>query len=313
MSNKKEMGQGVKVEIIIPTLNEEETIGELLQSISTHHLPIEISVLVVDGGSTDNTVEICKRENVKVVRQKSQGKGNAMKGAAEYSNADAIVFIDGDGTYSISDLESLLEPILTDKADMVVGSRILGKREKDSISTLNMLGNKLFNKTINFAVHSKLTDSLSGYRAIRKSVFNELVLFSINFEIEVEITVEILAKGYRLSEVPIKYGTRKGAPAKLNPINDGIRIGRTLLFILMNVNPMKFFGIIALCFFVAGIYPAYYVVNEKIRTGEIVAMPSVVFASLLFVTGTLSLVIGLVSELIVRSRRRLEYLINKKL
>ena len=307
------MGKGVKVEIIIPTLNEEETIGELLQSISTHHLPIEISVLVVDGGSTDNTVEICKRENVKVIRQKSQGKGNAMKEAAEYSNADAIVFIDGDGTYSISDLESLLEPILTDKADMVVGSRILGKREKDSISTLNMLGNKLFNKTINFAVHSKLTDSLSGYRAIRKSVFNELVLFSINFEIEVEITVEILAKGYRLSEVPIKYSTRKGAPAKLNPINDGIRIGRTLLFILMNVNPMKFFGIIALCFFVAGIYPAYYVISEKIRTGEIVAMPSVVFSSLLFVTGTLSLVIGLVSELIVRSRRRLEYLINKKL
>ena len=94
MNNKKEMGKGVKVEIIIPTLNEEETIGELLQSISRHHLPIEISVLVVDGGSTDNTVEICKRENVKVIRQKSQGKGNAMKEAAEYSNADAIVFID---------------------------------------------------------------------------------------------------------------------------------------------------------------------------------------------------------------------------
>jgi len=313
MNNKKEMGKDLKVEIIIPTLNEEGTIKELLQSIRAHTLPVEISVVVIDGGSTDHTMEICKRENVMVVRQKSKGKGNAMKEASEYSNADVLVFIDGDGTYSISDLGSLLEPILTDKADMVVGSRILGKREKGSISTFNMLGNKLFNKTINFAIHSKLTDSLSGYRAIRKSIFNDLILFSFNFEIEVEITVETLAKGYRVYEVPIKYGTRKGTPAKLNPINDGIKIGRALIFILMNINPLKFFGIISLSFFIAGLYPAIYVVREKIHTGEIEAMPSVVFASLLFVTGALSLVIGLVSELIVRSRRRLEYLINKKI
>jgi len=284
-----------------------------LQSIRAHALPMEISVLVIDGGSTDRTVEICERENVKVLRQKSKGKGNAMKEAAEHSNADIIVFIDGDGTYHISDLGSLLEPILVDSADMVVGSRILGKREKGSISSFNMVGNKLFNKAINFAISSKLTDSLSGYRAIRKNIFNDLVLFSINFEIEVEITVEILAKGYRVHEVPIKYGIRKGEPTKLNPIDDGIRIGRTLFFILMNVSPLKFFGIISLSFFIAGIYPADYVLAEKIHTGEIVSMPSVVFASLLFVTGAISLVIGLVSELIVRSRRRLEYLINKKL
>lgn len=313
MNDKKEMGRDLKVEIIIPTLNEETAIKELLQSIRAHTLPIEISVLVIDGGSTDHTVEICKRENVRVIRQKSKGKGNAMKEAVEYSSADVLVFIDGDGTYSIDDLSSLLEPILTDKADMVVGSRILGKREKGSISTLNMLGNKFFNKTINFAIHSKVTDSLSGYRAMRKSIFDELILFSFNFEIEVEITVETLAKGYRIFEVPIKYGTRKGTPTKLNPINDGVKIARTLLFILMNVNPLKFFGIISLSFVVAGLYPGIYVVLEKIHTGEIVSMPSVVFASLLFVTGALSLVIGLVSELIVRSRRRVEYLINKKI
>ena len=183
MNYKKEMVKDIKVEIIIPTLNEEETIRELLQSIQFHTLPVEISVLVIDGGSTDHTVDICKSENARVIRQKGKGKGNAMKEAAEYSNADVLVFIDGDGTYSISDLGSLLEPIFTDKADMVVGSRILGKREKGSISTLNMLGNKLFNKTINFAVHSELTDSLSGYRAMRKRIFDELILFSFNFEI----------------------------------------------------------------------------------------------------------------------------------
>ena len=313
LDDKKTMFKDLKVEIIIPTLNEEGTIREILQSIRAQTLPVEVSVLVIDGGSTDHTVDICKKENVKVIRQKSKGKGRAMKEAAEYSNAHVLVFIDGDGTYSISDLRSLLEPILSDEADMVVGSRMMGEREEGSMSLFNTLGNKLFNGAINFALHSKVTDSLTGYRAIRKSMFDDLVLFSDNFEIEVEITVDSLAKGYRIYEVPIKYGKRKGSPTKLHPLNDGMKIARTLFFILMNVSPIKFFSIISLVFFIAGLNPAIYVLNEKITTGDIVHMPSVVFASLLFVTGALSLVIGLVSELIVRSRRRLEYLISKKL
>jgi dolichol-phosphate hexosyltransferase len=139
-----------------------------------------------------------------------------------------------------------------------------------------------------------------------------LVLFSAAFEIEVEMTVEALAKGYRVLEVPIRYGLRHGTRTKLDPLRDGARIGRTLLFILMNVNPLKFFGIISLAFFVAGLYPGTLVLYEKITTGNIVSMPSVVFSSLLFVTGTISFVVGMVSELVVRSRRRLEYLINRK-
>ncbi len=309
---KKIADSDITVEIIIPTLNEEGTIRELLQTIKKQTFPVKISTLVIDGGSKDNTIEICKEENVKVVRQKGKGKGNAMREAVELSNADIVVFIDGDGTYSISDLGLLLEPLLTDKADMVVGSRTTGKQEKGSISALNSFGNKLFNKTINFAMKSHVTDSLSGYRALYKNIFKELVLFSDNFEIEVEMTVEALAKGYRVHEVPINYGTRKGSTTKLRPADDGVKIGRTLLFILMNVNPLKFFGVLAICFIVAGLYPASQVLYEKFFFGEIESMPSVVFSSLLFMTGILSLVLGLVSELMVRSRRRLEYIINKK-
>jgi len=307
----KDTVRNMKIEIIIPTLNEENTIGELLQSIRSHSFPFDVSVLVIDGGSKDRTVEICKKENVRAIKQKGKGKGIAMREAAEYSKADIIVFIDGDGTYPISELESLVEPVLTEKADMVVGSRILGKREKGSISTFNIIGNRLFNRTINFALKSKVTDSLSGYRAMRRDMFNELILFSENFEIEVEMTVEALAKGYQVLEVPIKYGTRKGTPTKLNPVADGVKIGRTLLFISMNVNPLKFFGIIALAFFIGGLYPGGLVVYEKITLGEIISLPSVVFSSLLFMTGAISLVVGLVSELVVRSRRRLEYIVSR--
>ncbi len=301
----------LRVEIVIPTLDEENTIGDLLHEISRLKLPVQVSALVIDGGSSDNTVEICKKANVRTIRQKGKGKGRALREAVEFSDADILVFIDGDGTYSIAELDILLDPLLSGKADMVVGSRLLGKREKGSISAFNTVGNKLFNNTINFAIKSSVTDSLSGFRSFYRKTFMELVLFSDSFEIEVEMTVEALAKGYRVLEVPISYGLRRGTKTKLNPLDDGIKIGRTLMFILLNVNPLKFFGIVSLAFFVVGLYPGILVLTEKISTGNITSMPSVVFASLLFMSSAICVAIGILSELVVASRRRIEVIIMR--
>jgi dolichol-phosphate mannosyltransferase len=210
----------IKVDIIIPTLNEEQTIGVLIQSIRSFVFDEDVSILVVDGGSTDRTASICKTQNIRFIVQKGKGKGRAIREAVECSNADIIVFMDGDGTYSASDLHLLIEPLVNDKSDMVVGSRTLGRREKGSITTFNTLGNALFNRAINFAIKSSISDSLSGYRAMYRKAFNDLILFGDNFEIEVEMTVEALIKGYRLMEVPISYGLRRGSATKLDPIHD---------------------------------------------------------------------------------------------
>ncbi|NDF25647.1 MAG: TIGR04182 family glycosyltransferase, partial [Thaumarchaeota archaeon] len=196
---------------------------------------------------------------------------------------------------------------------MVVGSRILGQMEKGAISSFNMIGNSLFNRTINFALRSKVTDSLTGYRALKRETFKSLVLFSRNFEIEVEMTVEALSKGYRVIEIPIKYGNRKDSKTKLNPVKDGLKIAKTLLFITMNVNPLKFFLLFTLGFIIIGIIPAHQAIYEKITFGEITSIPSVVLAALLFVSAAMSLAIGLLSELLVRSRHRIEYLLTKNL
>ncbi|MGI0044980.1 MAG: glycosyltransferase family 2 protein, partial [Nitrososphaeraceae archaeon] len=220
--------------------------------------------------------------------------------------------IDADATYPPEDIPILLRPLLENKADMVVGSRI-ASREKGAITGLNMLGNRVFNRAINFAMRSSVSDSLSGYRSMFTRTFRELVLFGDRFDIEVEITVEALSRGLRIVEVPIRYGVRSGAPTKLDPFSDGIKIARSLLFLLMNASPLKFFSLIFLGFMVLGLYPASFVLHEKITTGEIVSIPAVVLSSLLFVTGAISLVVGLLSELLVRSRKRLEYLICKKL
>jgi dolichol-phosphate hexosyltransferase len=306
-----------KVEVIIPTLNEEMTIKQTIEDVKAAcaKLPMESSILVIDGNSKDRTPDICKREkDVRVIIQKGKGKGVAMREAVEQTDAEIVVFVDGDATYSVVNIAEMLQPLMEGTADMVVGSRTIGKREKGSITLVNSVGNKIFNRSINFAIKSKVTDSLSGFRALHKKMFKELVLFSDSFEIEVEMTVEAIAKGFKVAEVPIEYKVRKGASTtKLNPLGDGFRIARTLLFILMNVNPIKFFSIIALGFFITGLYPAAWVLNEKLTTGEIEATPSVVFSSLLFVTGVISFVVGLLAELVVRSRRRIEYLISKKL
>ena len=227
-----------------------------------------ITALVIDGGSTDNTLDICSRKNVKTIIQKGNGKGSALREAVNQTDADIVVFIDGDGTYLAAEMNLLLEPLIGNKSDIVVGSRISNKKNRKSITRFNALGNNLFNRTINFAMKSSITDSLSGYRAMYRKTFNELVLFSGNFEIEVEMTVDALAKGFRILEVPISYGTRNGSDTKLSPFNDGIEIAHTLIFILMNINPLKFFSIISLSFFIVGIYPAAFVLNEKISTGR---------------------------------------------
>ena len=92
----------------------------MIDNIGLLDLSLTLSVLVIDGGSTDSTLDICRRKNVKYIIQRGKGKGNAMREAVDQTDADIVVFIDGDGTYSANDMESLLKPLLEDKSDMIV-------------------------------------------------------------------------------------------------------------------------------------------------------------------------------------------------
>jgi len=312
-AEKTDNYKGISVDIIIPTLNESSSLGTLLESIKSHKFVNNVSTLIIDGGSTDNTIDICKKNNVMFLKQKGKGKGEAMKQAVEYSSADIVVFMDGDGTYSIDDFEKMIDPIINDESDMVVGVRSKETREKNSITTFNSIGNTLFNKFINFSMKTNVKDSLSGYRAMRRDVFNDLILLSSHFEIEVEMTVESLNKGYRISEVPISYLTRKNTETKLNPVSDGIKIGRTLLFIIMNIRPLLFFSLFSLVFFALAIFFGAVIIYDRYILGGGVYTPFAVLSALLFILGSICLVLGLISELIVRSRKRLEFQISRKL
>lgn len=228
-------------------------------------------------------------------------------------DAEIFVFIDGDGTYLPIELDSLVKPILDGEADMVIGSRLKGEMEKDAMTMINKFGNKFFNFFIRRAVKFNIRDVLSGYRAVRGDSLKEIVLFSEGFEIEAEITLEFLGRKLRVMEVPISYKKRHGSLSKLQPFKDGVKIFKTLFYTIMNFRPLFFFSLFSSIFFLVGIYPTVLILYEKIVFGDIYHLPSVVLSALLFISGGIVLVLGILADLIVSTRRRMEYIFKKLL
>lgn len=216
----------VSIACIVPALNEGATIGTVVdgaQLFADH-------VVVVDGGSTDGTPEIAQQHGAHVVYEKRKGKGWALRTAFATIPADIYVTIDGDATYDPLEMVTLLRPLLDGSADMVVGSRFLGKMETGAISGINTIGNHLFNFLVNTLNREALSDTQSGYRAMTHAALQQLALKAEGFEIETEITLQALQRGIRIREVPITYRERQGTPTKLRALKDGLRILKTILF-----------------------------------------------------------------------------------
>lgn len=223
------------ISVIIPVLNEETTISQLIRGFAEIQKDLPLDILVIDGHSTDRTVELAKKAGAKVITQNSRGKGMAMIEAVEKTaNDDVCIFIDGDGTYLPCEFERVAKQVLSGEADMVVGSRINQNMEKGAISPVNKIGNMLYNLITRAVFKAHVCDMLSGYRAIRTENFKELKLKSQHFEIEVEMTAKALAHGLKVTEVPITYLRRHGKPTKLRPFRDGALIFRTLISEIVN-------------------------------------------------------------------------------
>jgi dolichol-phosphate mannosyltransferase len=210
---------------LVPTLNEGSTVGEVIRK--ARNLVDE--VVVIDGHSDDETPDMAKIYGAEVLVQEGSGKGMALRTAFRLIDANILVIIDGDDTYDASEIDALILPIIQGQADMVIGSRLMGKIEEGALTSFHRLGNLGFNALINLLNGSHFTDTQSGFRAIKGVWAKTLKLASTSFEIETEITIKALKHGLRIVDVPISYRKRVNTVSKLNGFRHGWRILKTIV------------------------------------------------------------------------------------
>jgi len=217
------------VTVVIPAYNEERTIGNVISETTSimNGLDVPYEIIVVDDGSTDKTGQIASSHKVIVLsNNKNFGKGYALRKAFQYSTGDIIVTIDSDGEHKPKEIPDLVEPLFNG-TDIVAGSRFLGS-QRGVTTRLNLIGNLFFNATIMTLTGKRITDSQTGFRAIKRSVLQKLNLSSDGYEIESEITVKSLKNEFTFTEAPISVERRKHNISKIRLLKDGARILKTI-------------------------------------------------------------------------------------
>lgn len=194
------------VKVVIPARNEAQAIGKVLSEI-----PGGIAqVIVADNGSTDQTAKIAKDYGAEVVHVPEPGYGRAcLAGIAKAGDCDIIVFLDGDASDYPAEMTKMLRPILAGEADFVIGSRVLGTREKGALTLQQRFGNALACLLMKLFWKSRFTD-LGPFRAIRKSALDQLDLQAQTFGWTVEMQVRALKQKIPYAEVPVNYRKRIG-------------------------------------------------------------------------------------------------------
>jgi glycosyltransferase involved in cell wall biosynthesis len=227
------------VAVVIPCLNEESTIGKVIADFRAQ-LPDAV-ICVVDNGSTDATADRAREAGAVVIHEEQPGKGYAVRKAFRLVEADVYVMVDGDDTYPADRVAALIEPVLSDAADIVVGSRLMGGT--GGFRRRNRLGNKFFRWSINTLFRSGLTDVLSGYRAMSRGFVKRMQILAKGFEIEAEMTVMALNRGFRIVEIPAGLRSRpEDSESKISVVGDGLRILGEIFSLYCYYKPLSFFG-----------------------------------------------------------------------
>jgi glycosyltransferase involved in cell wall biosynthesis len=215
------------VSVIIPVFNEEVTIGDIVTRTkkTLEKLGVTYEILVVDDGSNDQSADIAQERKAHVLRECHKGKGFALRCGFRHAKGELIVTLDADGSHKPEEILLVLQYLMSDRADFVVGSRFANSEaNKAKIPKINRTGNRLFNNLTGYLTGVKISDSQSGFRAIRSSLIKKMRLSSHGYEVESEMLVKALRMGARVMETPISFDQRTVGNSKLDPIRDGARI-----------------------------------------------------------------------------------------
>ena len=256
----------MKITIGIPAYNEEKNIAKIIIKLKK----ITDSIIVCDDGSSDMTSEIAKNLGVIVIsHKKNMGYGAAIRTIFEKSaeiDSDILVTFDADGQHRIEDISRVLHPLENSEADIVIGSRFLGKQS--NVPNYRKLGIKVITQVTNSSIKTKLTDSQSGFRAYSKQVLSKISLSEVGMGISTEILIKASSKGLRITEVPITI-LYSGDTSTHNPVSHGTSVLFSTIKFTSIEHPLKFYGIPSVIFLTIGVIFTSLAVQYYVNVGRL--------------------------------------------
>lgn len=292
------------IAVLIPCYNESQTIAKVVKDYR-EALP-EAVIYVYDNNSTDHTDEAAREAGAIVRYEYRQGKGNVIRGMFRDIDAECYLMIDGDDTYPAENARSMVNHILSGRADMVIGDRLSSTYFTENKRPFHNTGNRLVRGLINTIFTSDIKDIMTGYRAFNYEFVKSFPILSKGFEIETEMSIHALDKNFKLLEVPVTYRDRPaGSVSKLNTYKDGFRVLKTIARLFRDYKPFAFFGWLGLlCFIIATIF-FVPVLQAYFSTGLVAKFPTLIVCSGIYVVSFLLWMSGLILDVIAKKHRQL--------
>jgi glycosyltransferase involved in cell wall biosynthesis len=297
-----------RIAVLLPCFNEEAAIGRTV-AVFQKALP-GATVFVYDNNSSDGTAAAARKAGAVVRTERQQGKGHVVRRMFADVDADVYVMADGDLTYDPASAPKMVELLLADQLDMVVGTR---KHEaKAAYRGGHVLGNKAFTGILSGLFGRSFSDIFSGYRAFSRRFVKSFPVLSSGFEIETEMSVHALELRMPVGEVETAYAARpEGSHSKLSTFSDGGRILRTMVTLYRVERPVLFYGGLGALLLLAALILAAPLVVTYLDTGLVPRVPTAILVTGMTIVAVLCFFAGLILDTVTRGRRevrRLAYL-----
>lgn len=294
-----------RIAVLVPCYNEAAAVATVVADFRKALPAAEI--YVYDNNSRDNTAAVARKAGAIVRSERRQGKGHVVRRMFADVEADIYVLVDGDATYDAPSAPRMIDMLLEEHLDMVVGLRI--DQSQAAYRLGHRTGNRMLTGFLSSTFGHAFKDILSGYRVFSRRFIKSFPVLSDGFEIETELAVYALELSLPVAEVETPYYARpEGSFSKLNTWRDGFRILGTMLKLYRSERPLRFFTVIGILLALAAITLAIPIVVTFIETGLVPRLPTAVLSMGLTIVAMLSVSSGLVLDTVTRGRREMKML-----
>jgi len=295
----------MRLAVLVPCFNEEAAIASVIASFR-NALPTA-EIYVYDNNSKDRTIALAREAGAVVRSERRQGKGHVVRRMFADVDADVYVLVDGDATYDAASAPRMIEKLVSERLDMVVGLRV--DQEQAAWRPGHRVGNRMLTGFLSEVFGQAFTDILSGYRVFSRRFVKSFPVLSDGFEIETELTVHALELSMPVTEIETPYYARpKGSFSKLNTWRDGFRILGTILKLYRSEKPLRFFSVIGIFLALVSIGLAIPILVTYLEQGIVPRLPTAVLSTGLMIVAVLSVSSGLVLDTVTRGRREMKLL-----